>query len=67
VTQSSMHLPPLRQGRSVWHTEAADTWRAERQPRPGSLLGEVLRCPQLPREQPRFPWPGGTGSQQSSA
>ena len=67
MTQSSMHLPPLRQGRRVWHTEAADTRRAERQPRPGPLLGEVLRLRQLPREQPRFPWPGGTGSRQSSA
>lgn len=28
MTQSSMHLPPLRQGRRVRHTEAADTGRA---------------------------------------
>ena len=67
MTQSSMHLPPLRQGRRVWHTEAADTRRAECQPRPGPLLVEELRLRQLPREQPRFPWPGGTGSRQSSA
>lgn len=59
MTQSSMHLPPLRHGRRAWHTEAADTRRAERQPRPGPLLGEVLRRPQLPREHPRFPRPGG--------
>lgn len=28
MTQSSMHLPPLRHGRRVRHTEAADTGRS---------------------------------------
>lgn len=28
-------------------------------PARGPLLGEVLRRPQLPREHPRFPRPGG--------
>lgn len=41
MTQSSMHLPPLRQGRKAWHTEAADTRRAERQPGPEPPWG---RC-----------------------
>ena len=41
MTQSSMHLPPLRQGRKAWHTDAADTRRAERQPGPEPPWG---RC-----------------------
>lgn len=29
MTQSSMHLPPLRHGRRARHTEAVDTGRSE--------------------------------------
>ena len=44
MTQSSMHLPPLRQGRRARHTEAADTGRAGPSAWPrGPLSGEALR------------------------
>lgn len=52
MTQSSMHLPPLRHGRRARHTEAVDTGRSK-----PSLPSPYPKGPSL-RNAPTVSFPG---------